>query len=266
MEDNQIQELWNQYKELLLSTNRPNIENLVNWLENDTDFKVAPASTQYHCSFRGGLLQHSLNVYYATKDFQHWIDMFEIKEDTLIITALLHDICKANCYNVSMRNTKNESGQWVQVPFYTYDEQLPWGHGDKSVILILQHGVYLDNVEISMIRNHMGFSSSDDERRVSKLFRLCPQSVLLHCADLEATMMMESFDGPQRFIDKMLGKNIVESLEILNNDKLKTINILGTEYSIAPQNAIVDDKTVIEIPYNGSKIKVYSPFNDGLPF
>ena len=266
MEENQIQELWNTYKELLLSTKRLNIENLIQWLD-ESDFKYAPASTQYHNSFRGGLLQHSLNVYYATKDFQHWIDFFEIPEESIIITALLHDICKVNCYQVSSRNTKNEEGQWITVPFYTWDEQLPYGHGEKSVILLLQMGIPLDNVEIAMIRNHMGFTTTgDDERRVSKLFRICPQSLLLHLADIEATMMIESYDGPKRFRDKLIGKNIIESLKMVSEESSQTINILGTEYKVAPQNAIVDDNKIIEIPYEGKKIKVYSPYGDGLPF
>ena len=115
MEDNQIQELWNEYKNLLLSTKRENIEKLVQWLD-ESDFKFAPASTQYHNAFKGGLLQHSINVYNAMHDFGHWLEFLDIPEESVIITALLHDICKVYCYEVSMRNTKNEQGQWVQVP------------------------------------------------------------------------------------------------------------------------------------------------------
>lgn len=264
MEDNQIQEQWNLYKELLLSTHRENIENLIKWLD-ESDFKYAPASTQYHNSFRGGLLQHSLNVYNAMYDFKHWLDFFEISDDTIKITALLHDICKVYCYDVSTRNTKVD-GNWVTVPYYVWNEQEPLGHGAKSVMLINEYGVQLSKVERAMIVNHMGFTSNDDERRVSKLFRICPQSIVLHCADLEATMIMESFDGPQRYIDKLKGKNIIESLSIINNSEKQTVNILGTEYKLAPQTAIVDDKTIIEIPFEGKKIKVYSPYGDGLPF
>lgn len=265
MNDTEIQNLWNQYKELLLSTKRPNIENLIKWLD-ENDFKTAPASTQYHNSFRGGLLQHSLNVYNAMQDFKHWIDFFELSEDSVIVTSLLHDICKVNCYDVAIRNTKNEEGQWIQVPYFTWNEQEPLGHGAKSVMLINEYGVTLSKVERAMIVNHMGFTSSDDERRVSKLFRICPQSLILHCADLEATMILESFDGPERFIQKLKGKNITESLTVSQTTQSETINILGTEYKLAPQNSIVDDEKIIEVPFEGKKVKVYSPFGDGLPF
>lgn len=266
MEDNKIQELWNTYKGLLLSTKRENIDKLVQWLD-ETDFKFAPASTQYHSSYRGGLLQHSLNVYDVMRnDFKHLIEFYEIPEESVILTALLHDICKVQCYEVSMRNTKNDDGQWIQVPYYTWNEQLPWGHGAKSVILIQYYGVHLNNVEISMIINHMGFTGSEDDRRVSKLFDLCPQSLVLYYADLTATKAVENCNGPQRFMDKLTHNSITESLQALKNTTPAKVNILGVEYELAPENAVVDDETIIEVPYNGTKIKVYSPYGDGLPF
>lgn len=48
--------------ELLRSTKREGIEKLIDFLEK-TDFFTAPASTRFHMSCEGGLLQHSLNVY-----------------------------------------------------------------------------------------------------------------------------------------------------------------------------------------------------------
>ena len=263
MNDAQIQELWEEFKSLLLSTKRPNIESFIDWLDS-TDFKYAPASTQYHNSFIGGLLKHSLNVYYAMQDFANWIAFMDIPQDTIIITSLLHDICKIDSYVGSTKNVKDETGQWVTVPYFQYNEILPWGHGEKSVILIMQHGLQLSNVEISMIRNHMGFTANDDERRVSKLFRICPQSVVLYCADLEATVMLESYDGPKRFIEKLTGKNITESL--INASKPKTIVIDNMEYELAKDDEVVDDINVIELLHNGQKVKVYAPYSDGLPF
>jgi len=48
--------------ELLRSTKREGIEDLISWLEG-TDFYKAPASTRFHGNYAGGLLEHSLNVY-----------------------------------------------------------------------------------------------------------------------------------------------------------------------------------------------------------
>ena len=51
--NNVIQEEWETFKTLLLSTKRKGIENLIQWLDN-SDFKVAPASTRYHSNYEGG--------------------------------------------------------------------------------------------------------------------------------------------------------------------------------------------------------------------
>ena len=60
--DLDIQNLKNQFIELLRSTKREGIEDLIKFLEK-SDFFTAPSSTRFHGSFRGGLLLHSLNVY-----------------------------------------------------------------------------------------------------------------------------------------------------------------------------------------------------------
>ena len=57
-------ELKQRFKDAVAKTiQRDGIDNLMEWLENETDFFKAPASTRYHGSYEGGLLEHSLNVY-----------------------------------------------------------------------------------------------------------------------------------------------------------------------------------------------------------
>jgi len=59
----ELEENKKRFIELLLSTKREGMDKLVNYLENETDFFEAPASTKYHSSYVGGLLIHSLNVF-----------------------------------------------------------------------------------------------------------------------------------------------------------------------------------------------------------
>lgn len=47
---------------LLRSVNREGMDELINFIEK-SDFFKAPASTRFHGSYEGGLLEHSLNVY-----------------------------------------------------------------------------------------------------------------------------------------------------------------------------------------------------------
>ena len=173
--------------ELLLSTEREGINDLINWLENGTDFFTAPASTKYHLAYEGGLLEHSLNVYEELKK--------ELNSDlnsSAIIVSLLHDVCKANYYLKGFKSQKNQDGVWEQIPYYTTNDTLPLGHGEKSVILI-QRYIKLTDEEIMAIRFHMGgFESKDNYRYLNGAFNKCSLAVELHIADLKATYFREN--------------------------------------------------------------------------
>lgn len=137
---------------------RDGIDKFLNWL-NGTDFFTAPASTQYHLAERGGLCQHTLNVYRRLNKFlkdelgENYQDTYS--QETIAIVALFHDICKANCYVESTRNVKDHNGEWQQVPIYKFEEKLKYGHGTKSVF-ILQQFIKLSLDEALAIRYHMG--------------------------------------------------------------------------------------------------------------
>ncbi|MGM9543524.1 MAG: hydrolase [Romboutsia timonensis] len=184
-----INKLWEIYKSLLLSTKRKGINELITWLEN-SDFKIAPASTRYHNCFEGGLLAHSLNVYNEAVKQKDLIKLFNIPMDSIIITSLLHDICKVNYYKTEMRNVK-VNGQWVQEPFYLVDDMFPIGHAEKSII-IAQEFIKLTDVEVAMIRGHMGGFVSDQYFNVSALNNKYPEAIILQHADMVATYVLES--------------------------------------------------------------------------
>lgn len=170
----------------LLSTGRDGIENLISWLENGTDFFTAPASTKYHLSREGGLLEHSLNVYTELKkELNVWTH-------SATIVSLLHDVCKANYYKQNTKKQKNKDGIWEDVTYYSVDDLFPLGHGEKSVIL-LQKYIKLTDEEIIAIRFHMGgFESKDNYRYLSDAFNKCSLAVELHIADLKATYFTEN--------------------------------------------------------------------------
>lgn len=91
---------------------REGAEELLSWLSN-SDFFTAPASTQYHGSHPGGLLEHSLNVYDCLVEELNLSGFSEkYTQETIAIVSLLHDICKTNFYKKGTRNVK-ENGQWV---------------------------------------------------------------------------------------------------------------------------------------------------------
>ncbi len=180
-----------QFIELLRSTNREGIENLINFLEK-TDFFKAPASTRFHGDYEGGLLEHSMKVYeiFKEKVKNASIEM-NVSDDTIIISALLHDVCKANFYKVDYRNAKNELGVWEKVPYYTIDDQIPYGHGEKSVMMISEF-IKLTPEEKYAIRWHMGFTEPKEVyNTIGAAYKKYPLALLLFEADLEATYFFD---------------------------------------------------------------------------
>ena len=74
-----------QFIELLKSTNREGIENLLAFLEK-TDFYAAPASTKYHGAYKGGLLEHSMKVYEILKE-KIKNEKLDVKEQDIVSLA-----------------------------------------------------------------------------------------------------------------------------------------------------------------------------------
>ncbi len=192
----------NELKEKFVKIYRENIkregsEKLLNFLlSENSDFFTAPASTRYHSSYEGGLLEHSLNVYeclcdYLSRDSVKNTYELTPSKETVAIVSLLHDLCKVNFYKTSLRNVKNEKGYWEKVPYYEIEDTLPYGHGEKSVYVISGY-MKLTREEAFAIRYHMGFSVTDDVRNVGKAFEMFPLAFALNVADMEATYFLES--------------------------------------------------------------------------
>ena len=164
-----------------------------------SDFFTAPASARYHSAYEGGLCEHSINVYeclrdYLDRDVARTKYNLNYSDESIAIVALLHDLCKMNIYKVSYRNAKNEMGVWEKVPYYEFDDTLPYGHGEKSVYMITPF-MKLSREEAFAIRYHMGFSNVENQmatNNVSKAFEMYPLAFALSTADMEATYYLEN--------------------------------------------------------------------------
>lgn len=161
----------------------------------NSDFFIAPSSTRFHGSHEGGLVEHSVNVYHCLKDYlsrprTKELYRMDFTEETVALVALLHDVCKLNYYKTDYRNAKNEQGVWEKVPYYTINDTLPYGHGEKSVYIISSY-MRLSREEAFAIRYHMGFSGCEDRNSIGKAFEMFPLALALHVADMEATYYLE---------------------------------------------------------------------------
>lgn len=176
---------------LLKTVKREGMEKLIDFIEK-SDFFKAPASTKYHGAYEGGLLEHSMKVYeILLNKVKNPMIEINCSEETLIIIALLHDICKVNFYKVDYRNAKNAFGEWEKVPYYTIEDTIPYGHGEKSVMMLTEY-IKLTVEEKYCIRWHMGFTEPKEVYgTLGQAFKKFPLALLLHEADLEATYFFD---------------------------------------------------------------------------
>lgn len=200
------------------SIKRPGAGELLKWLEK-SDFFEAPASTKYHLSRPGGLVKHSINVYDRYKGLL-WDEKVRLQgpdaeltaeeEESAAICALLHDICKVGVYQKKPKNQKtydkekiaaappyqvkhDELGDfiWESVMGYEFDDQMPYGHGEKSVYIVSGY-MKLKREEAMAIRWHMGACQDGEKNEAMKAFSIYPNALLLHIADMMATCIDES--------------------------------------------------------------------------
>lgn len=187
----------------LAKVQRPGMDKLLEYIQK-SDFYKAPASTKYHLACPGGLLQHSLNVLDALRGLLSWRSdgsweyraagkvVDTIPDDSVIMMALLHDICKTHFYGTSTRNVKNETtGRWEKVPFYTVNDMMPLGHGPKSAMIIKQYTT-LTSQEMYAIWHHMGMNGNyENDNAVGKSIEMYPAVLALQTADMMASRFME---------------------------------------------------------------------------
>lgn len=208
------QESITRFENILLSTNRDGIEDLIRFLRK-SDFYTAPASTRFHLSKPGGLLAHSLHVYDClmdkVKNQKLWNEILvDVQDDSLAIVSLLHDLCKTYMYVKDFKNQKTYDEEkvksaspkevkhdakgdyiWETVETYSVDNRFPLGHGSKSVIFILSK-IKLTMNEIMAINWHMGaYCDSSQWNELCQAYEKYPLALALHEADLEATHILE---------------------------------------------------------------------------
>ena len=131
-----------------------------------------------------------------------WEEKGDVSKESIIIAALLHDLCKCYFYITEIKNkkvysdkgTKSDSNgrfDWVSAPAYTVDDKIPYGHGEKSVMMVEEY-IKLKPVERYAIRWHMGFAEpKENYNSLGVAIRKYPLILALHSADLEATYLLE---------------------------------------------------------------------------
>lgn len=200
--DKTLQDNKERFVELLKSTQREGVEYVIEDLES-LGFFEAPASSTQHLNYDGGLVEHSLNVYDMAVMLREQIiarrpDLEKLlPTESIIIASLLHDVCKADIYRKVMRRRKDAIGTYEEYQAYEVDySNLPIGHGEKSVIMILRSGMCLEDDEVIAIRWHMSawdlpFQSFELSKSLNVARDKSPLCSLIHTADTLAANLLE---------------------------------------------------------------------------
>lgn len=216
------------------SIRRFKMDELLKWLDT-TDFYTAPASQKYHNAQEKGLLLHSLAVLDVARELVNQTGV-EVKAHSLTLCCLFHDLCKIGYYKLDteeateaqMRKINSlceEKGKpliprsertkaYVSIaidalikgndlpeyrPNYRIQEDLPLGHGEKSLYLLQRH-IQVSEEEALAIRWHIaGFDPGVHFNYPSgspskQAFRENPIVAVLACADFTATYLVDDWN------------------------------------------------------------------------
>ncbi len=198
-------------KDLLLSTERPGMKNLIEYME-DNGFFTAPCSTSHHLSTEGGLAQHSYNVYMIAKDIFYLLYPGETEErsseDSLIICSLLHDIGKMGQFGkpnyvpnmlkgrATKANPNPEPKQSESKPFKSNPDLLYVDH-EVRALSIIGRFIELTEEEQLVILWHNGLYGPFKYEIPGKEI---PLYMIIHFADMWASRVIEGEDDPNEEI------------------------------------------------------------------
>ena len=179
-------------------------EELIKMLE-ETDFFEAPASSKYHNAVKGGLCEHSINVWKRLVDLDQIMET-KLDSNSIAIVALCHDYAKINYYKLGYRNEKvySESGSksdnlgkydWVSVPSYsTRDakDRFIYGNHEATSEAIVRMYIPLTLDESSAILNHHGGMGADSaQNNIGEVYTKNKLALLLHLADMLCSFVDE---------------------------------------------------------------------------
>lgn len=168
--------------------------NLIDFMENQTDYLNSPASTRFHLCRKMGLLEHSVNVAEAMLKLREALCP-QISEESCVITALIHDLGKAGMPGAPQYIPNEPTPRQKQ---YGYGPSVPYRMNDnlvylsvplRSLYLALPH-IKLSESEVQAVMYHDG-QYVDDNKSVAT--KETPLLLLLQYADTWSTFVTEKY-------------------------------------------------------------------------
>lgn len=175
---------------LLMSVEgRGQMDALVSTMEMGGFFE-APCSTKHHLCYKGGLAEHSLNVYNCLVKLNDTFDA-GLTHDEMVISAILHDLGKMGDYGKPnyIPNFLKSGNRSDKEPYKSNPELMYQEHEIRSLI-IASRWIDITEREANAILHHNGLWSKLDSS-FGSYFDKDQLSYLLHVADMYCSRFVE---------------------------------------------------------------------------
>jgi hypothetical protein len=150
------------------------------------EFEGCPASTKYHNSYFGGLLDHTVDVCKKATDIAH---VFQYKQILSVVKcALLHDIGKLGG-SKPMYLLNDDFSKHDKEPFVYNNNLVQMPHEIYSLYLINMCGIHLGEDEYQAIAFHNGYYKEGAMQDLRG--KECPLTLILHTADNLVSKIVE---------------------------------------------------------------------------
>ncbi|MGE5678185.1 MAG: HD domain-containing protein, partial [Pseudomonadota bacterium] len=166
---------------------------LISFMEQETEWLIAPASTKFHLCRKGGLLEHSCNVAETMLKLKQSIAP-EISDESCVIVALLHDLGKVGMpgkpqYIMNEPTEKQKQyGYPASIPYRFNNDLTYLSVPVRSIYLILPY-LNLTEEEAQAIVYHDGQYVEDNASVATKE---APLTLLLQYADSWSGFVLEN--------------------------------------------------------------------------
>lgn len=210
--EEQMAEVRAEFNDLISSIDGLCAEEMISYL-NEIGFYEAPFSSKYNCAFEGGLLLHSLNVYYALSDLTRIMYKSMFDERSVKILGLLHCITKSDMFEKAIVNKKVycEDGnkhdalgdfKWVEETCYRAREQSERNalfDKNYATVRTIERFIPLTDEEAgAILNNDCGMDNGFANKNLSTILANNKLAVLLHCAILMTTYIDENSNGKSK--------------------------------------------------------------------
>ena len=189
--DNNIAERYESLKRMVVER-KCQFDRLISFMENETTWLIAPASTKYHLCKESGLLEHCVNVAESMLKIREALAP-DISAESCVIVSLVHDLGKVGMlgnpqYLINEPIDKQQQSGYKADPPYRFNKNLTYLSVPVRSLYLASKHIDLTEEEVQAIVYHDG-QYVDDNRSVATHEE--PLTLLLQYADSWSGFVIE---------------------------------------------------------------------------